>query len=196
MRTILILSIPLFPVSLARAEPDPKCGLYCLYVALKALDIPVKTIEDLEKELGPPSAAGYSFEDLEKVASELGAKTLGVTTTAENLKRRKRPFTCIAQVLRTNGEHYVLITDVTDKGIMVCDPPSSGPALVPFETFATQWIGRSLLISPNELESEASVTPWNWKPWAYGAAGLMGVLALYKILIRKRSSVQVQGASS
>ena len=66
-----------------------RCGEYCLFVALRALDIDVPTVESLEQALGQPGTIGYSMEQLALAAEAFGAHTLGVQTSLKHLERRR-----------------------------------------------------------------------------------------------------------
>lgn len=138
---------------------DLRCGAYCLYVSLRALEIPIESYEQIEADLGPPSPAGYSMAQLSEVAKKHGAETLGVDTTFENLRRRPQPFACIAHI---NGNHFVNFAEVEDRQAWVIDPPREYS--VPLDTLRTQWEGKALLISATPLLAEDELPrpfPWN-----------------------------------
>src|SRR5260370_38863256 len=130
----------------APAGPDLKGGSQCLYVALKALDIPVGSFAELESRLGQPSAAGYSMGQLNDIACAYGAETLGVETNFENLRRRPGRFACIALV---DKNHFVNLANVDGKRAHVIDPPRDYS--IPLDGLGTRWNGKALLISPDPL---------------------------------------------
>ena len=77
----------------APAPPvDLRCGAYCLYVSLKALDLPVEDFAALEAKLGQPSRAGYSMLQLAEAARSYGAYVEGVETNLDALSRRRGRF--------------------------------------------------------------------------------------------------------
>ena len=67
--------------------PSSKCGSYCLYVALRALDLIAEPYSTFEKRLPPAPVDGYSFYDLEEIAHRFGAHTLALEADLETLGR-------------------------------------------------------------------------------------------------------------
>lgn len=133
-------------------EPDLRCGSYCLYVGLSALDLPVKSFEELEKKLGPPSSAGYSMGELAEAAKVYNAYTLGVETSFENVRRRPGRFACIAHL---DGNHFVAFQKIDERQAWIVDPPRS--YTIPLETLQTRWDGKALLISAEPLLEEENL---------------------------------------
>lgn len=129
-------------------KPELHCGSYCLFVALRALDIDIPSVESLEEKLGQPGMAGYSMEQLARAAEAFGAHTLGIETSLEHLERRPGRFACIA--LLEGSSHYVCIYDVHGQGIGIVDPPNS--QVVQREAFAPIWSGKALLIARSPIE--------------------------------------------
>lgn len=144
------------------APPDLKCGSQCLYVSLKALDIPVGSFSELEAKLGQPTAQGYSMGQLADAAESFGAKTLGVETTFDNLRRRPSRFACMALV---DNHHFVNLTEVGDTHVHVIDPPRD--YTLPLETLRSMWDGKALLISNEALLAEEDLPrpPQRWIAW-------------------------------
>src|SRR5258708_15960345 len=92
-------------------KADVNCGTNCLYLSLRAFDLPPSTIEELQQTLGYPSNIGYSLDQLDAAARHHGANTLAVQTSVENLQIRPRPFPSIAHV---NGSHFFNIRHIDD----------------------------------------------------------------------------------
>jgi len=136
------------------SRSDVRCGSYCLYVALKALDLGPGTYEELEEALGPPSDDGYSMLQLQEQAERFGAETLAVKTTLENLRKRERPLGCIAYL--DERSHYVLIGDIEDNTVFVVDPPRSYE--LPAATLSALWSGEALLLSHKPLAPEEALS--------------------------------------
>ena len=73
----------LLAIALAGASPqksgdvDMRCGAYCLYVSLKALDARAPSYADIEAKLGAPNDSGYSLGALADAAEGYGAHVLG-----------------------------------------------------------------------------------------------------------------------
>lgn len=169
----LILSIP----RLALAESKEFCGVYCLYVGLKSLDLPVDSLEKLQEEMGIPPSGGYSLGQIEVIAKKHGAQTLAVETSLDQLRLRKQRFACIAH---SNSNHFVLLSKIEEHGVLVIDPPSI--RLVPFVTWDQEWDGIALLLSPASLVLEENLEqPRNWKMigGCLGAVVMVGVLLAY-----------------
>ena len=147
--------------------PEPECGAHCLYVALRALDVPAKH-DEVKDKLGPLPPGGYSLGSIEEVAQGYGLEMLGVTTSVENLRLRPERFACIAHL---SGNHFVLLAAAPEEGpVRVIDPPKTYD--LPAETLATRWDGTALLLSPDPLIKEEDLprpVPWLWT--------LVGVLA-------------------
>jgi ABC-type bacteriocin/lantibiotic exporter with double-glycine peptidase domain len=141
------------------------CGLHCLYASLVALTSDRPSLIDLEKELGPPEAGGYSLLALKQSAERHGLQTLGVKTTTSALRRRPDQFTCIAAV---DGDHFVVLTEVKDGVVTMID----GARVVRTEeaVFMKRWSGEALLLSANALTPESEI-PREW-PWRAVIASL------------------------
>jgi hypothetical protein len=148
---------------------DARCGAYCLYVALRGLDMADMPYQKFESSLPPPAAAGYSMAQLSDFASQHGAHTLGVTTSVENLQLRRERFACVALI---KDGHFVLFTDVADGIMTVVDPPRQNP--IPVATVASIWDGTALLISPELLVPEEELGRTGWRTYAL----LIGCLAI------------------
>lgn len=166
----------------APEQRDPLCGAKCLYVALKGLDFDIKDYSALQVELGDPGKKGYSLGQLQEVAQERGAQTLGVQTTLDNLFRRRERLAFIAYL---NPGHFVLLTDIKPEGISVIDPPRS--YVMPRSTLLALWDGTGLLISPEPLASEESLRPSSLKYWLIGAAVCVALLGVSLWLLHLRS---------
>ena len=152
--------------------PDLRCGSYCLYVSLKALDLPVGSFDELQQRLGQPSpATGYSLAQLKEAAESYGARTLGVETTPENLRRRPGRFACIAHL---DGNHFVNIYDVDEKEAWIIDPPRR--YTIPLDTLSIRWDGTALLLAREPLLAEEDLP--REVPWLTIAAVCAAVLLL------------------
>lgn len=155
---------------------DLRCGGYCLFVALRALDQTTMTYAEFERKLGPPGPAGYSMGQLAEVARSLGAHAMGVQTTLDNLRARQGQFACIALVDRS---HFLMIADIKEDYLEVIDPPQHYG--VPQTTFEQLWKGDALLISPDPLVEEGALAPRATWPWPAAGASLI-VVALLTLL--------------
>ncbi len=166
------------------SEPpsDLRCGSYCLYVALKALDVEIGSHEELEQRLGQPSGAGYSLGQLKEAAESYGAQTLGVQTSIENLRRRPGRFACIAHV---RGNHFLTITDIHGREARIIDPPREYS--LPADTLRSQWDGTALLISNVPLIHEEDLPRQSgfWT-WAGVVVSLLAVLGVGMLIARRR----------
>lgn len=188
MAALLALSL----VVTAQSDPvDVRCGAFCAYACLRALDLPVASYDDFEKRLGPPTVAGYSMAQLSDVARQYGAHTLGVTTNLENLQRRSGRFTCI---VRVPPAHFVVLSEVTGEKAVIVDPPRD--YTIPSPTFQTRWDGTALLIS-NELlmpeeEIGASGSPWAF--WASFCVLITSLIAGVILWIRRPRRASHSGA--
>lgn len=182
MLVMLTLSTVVIGASPAPAdEVDMRCGAYCLYISLKALDLPVRSYADVEAKLGPPSPSGYSLGQLSDVAQQYGASRLGVVTTPNNLARRRNPFACIA---RLGKNHFVNIGAVADGKAMIIDAPRKYE--LPLDTLRADWDGTALLLSTGPLVPEEELAARGWGfPGALGVFSL-AVLGTVFVLYRRR----------
>lgn len=168
------------------SDSDVRCGSYCLYVALNAMDLEPGTFESFEQRIGPPGPQGYSVQQLQLAAEEAGAQTLAAETTLENLIYRDRDedFACVTMV---NENHFVLLYEVNADGVSVIDPPSEYQSSL--STFEKVWNGRVLLLSVVPLRAEESVA-WSRSVeiilWRTGLAVLGTFLASVAILLAVR----------
>lgn len=169
-------------------QTNPRCGLFCLYISLQALDVPADSLEDLERRLGPPGPRGYSLGELQALAQDYGLHTLGVRTSLENLRRRPERFACIAHV---QGGHFVNIADVDDEYVYVVDPPHEQKYR--HEVFNLFWEGDALLLAPDPLTVEASLPPLNTTSPStplWGALIIAVVLVAMAVFILRRRRTQ------
>jgi len=170
---------------LAVADPAPanvpnlRCGCHCLFVSLRALDVEIASLAELEERLGQPGPGGYSMAQLDDAAHTYGAHTLGVETNAEDLLRRPGRFACIALIA---DNHFVNLANVDDGRAHVVDPPRA--SWIPLTTLRTQWDGRALLIAREPLLAEADL-PWEFPAWLWPAvAGVL--LAMATLFVSRR----------
>jgi ABC-type bacteriocin/lantibiotic exporter with double-glycine peptidase domain len=146
-----------FAFGLVSHQPGPadqtnlRCGAYCLYVGLGALDVSTGLFDEFESALGQPGKHGYSMEDLAAAAQRAGAHTQGVETSLENLSYRKGRFACIAPLERA---HFVNVYDVDldARRVYIIDPPNKRE--MDADAFNAVWSKKALLISNQPLEPE------------------------------------------
>lgn len=184
IRTLVVgIAIAILWMSVANANDRDLCGAYCAYLALKSIDVPVESYERLQEDLGAPPAGGYRLGQLNKIAQEYGAHTLGVETTIDSLRLREagERFACIAHLKQ---DHFVLLSKITPEGVVVIDPPHKN--LVPFVTWQRDWDGVALLLSPTPLRPEEDLRrPWRWE-WVAGGAALLAIAAAGRVLWKRQ----------
>ncbi|HUY87406.1 MAG TPA: cysteine peptidase family C39 domain-containing protein [Pirellulales bacterium] len=177
----------LLAIAIAGAVPekstdvDMRCGAYCLYVSLKALQPSAPSYAEIEAKLGAPSPAGYSLGALADVAEAYGAQTLGVVTDPENLASRSRPFACIA---RLGENHFVNIGDVAGGMATIIDAPRKYD--LPLDTLRTSWDGTALLVSMSPLTPEEELAPRSWRMVGIVALAGFALLATAVVFYRRR----------
>ncbi len=161
------------------------CGSYCLYLSLRALDLPVGSVAELEEKLGgPPGPQGYSMNQLQEAAKSCGAHVLAVQTTFDNLKRRPQPFACIAHI---NDNHFVNFGGFSEDGktMNVFSPPQH-PSQVPVTTLQKQWSGKALLISTLPLAAEHALPrPWD-RRYLFAAVVIILTLITAAVFLREK----------
>ncbi|MBS0267194.1 MAG: DUF1573 domain-containing protein, partial [Planctomycetes bacterium] len=165
-------------------EPDLRCGSYSLYIALSGMDLIHESFEAFEDRIGPPSAKGYSFGQLDAVAKSVSAHSLGVSTNLDNLRARTGQFACLALI---NDIHIVNVIFVTESEVTIIDAPRS--YRIPNDTFLSQWDGTALLVSTSQLIPEEDLGKGR-SSWAYVACGGGVVIAALFLLARRQSRVK------
>jgi hypothetical protein len=155
---------------------DARCGSYCLFVALKGLDVRVPDFEQFDAELGYPPQGGHSLQDLAEAAAKYGVHHLGVETSIDNLELRRQRYACLA-LLRQG--HFVLISDFNDREVTIIDPPNWNS--IPRSTVSAVWDGTALLLATEPLVSEGELrrpSPLKWYALlAVGGLAVIGVAA-------------------
>ncbi len=176
-------------------RPDVRCGGFCLFVGLQALEVGQATFAELEKGLGPPGPRGYSMRELQVAAERAGASAMAVETSLDNLRFRDRPFAVIGIL---NDDHYVLINDITAARVSVIDPPRSYETTL--DAFRTVWNGKALLIGKTPLATEESVKrrriiAQNW-PTAAAGLGVLVLAPLCILLVRRSRGARASVTAS
>jgi len=185
MVLILVLASLVYqhPARFDRSAPkvDLRCGAYCLYVAMKAVGIPVEQYDELEARLGQPGVAGYSMQQLAETATSFGGHTIALKTTLAHLSRRTDRFACIAHLPERN--HFVCIYDIDDRSVYVVDPPRSYS--VDRSGFNHLWTGNALLIADHPLTevSRSRYTLW------IAFLSMIGVLLMVVQIVRRRQRI-------
>ncbi len=172
LATALAAAVVLIARTAAAADGevrDPRCGLWCLYVALRGLDFEIPDPQALEVKLGSPTPQGFSLAQLETAAQDCGAETLAVSTTLANLKHRPGRFACIAHDRRG---HFVLVSDIKNGQVTVIDPPRVEQ--IPQPTFEALWDGVALLVSRGPLPVDPLPSRGLMNIWI----GILSVLAI------------------
>lgn len=154
------------------SRPELRCGSYCLYTALKALDFPVESYSRFEETLGQPTQLGYSMEQLAEAARSVGAYTLAVETSLELLEARPGRFACLA-LLDQQG-HFVNLYNIDAQSVYLIDPPTD--RVMDREVFGRKWSGQALLVSTQPL------TPMS-AGWLSSRAIVVGAVALLAVVI-------------
>ena len=171
--------------------PSPHCGLNTLYVSLLALDADVEPFREFRDKLGEAPPDGFSLGQLAEAAERYSMKTLGVTTTVENLQRRKGRFACIAHV---RGNHFLNVGQIEDGVAFITDPPRTYH--LPVATLQSQWAGVALLISPDPLVAEEDLPrAFPWSLVLYCSTGVLAVFTTVALLRRWGRSESHTGAA-
>ncbi len=158
---------------------DPRCGLYCLYVAEGALGKQSGAISELEKGLGKIGGDGYSIDALKDQAIRDGFFAIVVKTDLPTIATIQRPFACVAL---TKRPHFVLLSDVQDGQVHVIDAPRD--YVVPVDTFVQDWQGYALILS--EVPIRYHTNRWIWI--AGTVVLVIGLIVLILVWRRSRSA--------
>ena len=134
-----------------RAQP-PYCGLYCLYLIMKASNLDPNFADLVQPEyLDAPN--GSTLSGLEKAAKDAGLHAMIVSGATCRLLRAC-PHLAILHVrggeTSRDYDHYVLSVGTHDGWVRICDPPEP-VRLVPFGELATRWDGKALIVSDSPV---------------------------------------------
>ncbi len=160
-----------------------KCGSYCIYVALCALDLVSEPYSTFEKSLPAIGPDGYSFNDLEQIAQRFGADTLALEADLETLARLKGRRACIALL----NQHFVVVKDIDRSAgvVSIIDPPAQYDR--PFREFRRTYSRRALVVALAPIGVPSDGAAWRIALWLVcGAAGAIGLLTAARSLTRRR----------
>lgn len=166
-----------------REPPDLRCGAYCTYSVIKALDVTVPSFEEFEKQLGQPSIHGYSLQQLCDIADQFGASARSIESDPESLYKVPRPFGCVA--LLKSG-HFVGVYDVNSDDVFLIDPPESYQMRKGL--FEELWTGNALLIFPAEAPDLTRSSPLPWVRVA-GTLGTVGIVLVAAFVVFRKFRV-------
>jgi ABC-type bacteriocin/lantibiotic exporter with double-glycine peptidase domain len=173
------------PSSGADSDDKKLCGARTVYLAGESLTPgSMGGLENVISDLSPGDD-GNSFAEMADALENRGFKTLAVQTTLEGLMTRKRPFACIAHLIRG---HFVVIADANDVEVVLYDPPRN--VTLPINTFESQWSGKCLLVSNSQLEDEELIqeslrgTSGMWMI----ASGVIVVLVVFAMRFRRTTA--------
>jgi hypothetical protein len=128
---------------------NARCGGYCLYVALRAVGVPLGGYEQLEQRIGAPGPDGYSLAELSDGARSFGLDCYGERTSLDRLARWPGNFTCIGLMKGHVKYHYVLIFDIDKTSVCYIDYPHS--YRTSRDVFVHNWTGNALIIGKPPL---------------------------------------------
>ena len=186
---ILVTGGILLAVPAAAQEPGAgrRCGEYCVRVALTGLGFDAAAVEAAAERLGVAPSGGHAAADLLAAVEAAGGHAAAVRTDLQTLQARRAAgdrFACVAHV---DGNHYLLISSIGDRGgVEVIDPPRF--YTIPPETLDERWDGTAVLISAVPLTPSAELQGswWRWaSALAVTAAFAVGVVLL---LTRRRAA--------
>jgi ATP-binding cassette subfamily B protein len=121
------------------------------------------------RDLTATGRDGVSAAGMVRAAGELGLAGKGVRCPAERLEDLPR-----GSVLHWAGNHFVVLTGVSRRGLHVLDP-ALGRRVVPPQTVAEQYSGVALVFAPTaapEAPAPADASPPRWRlyrPFVRGA---------------------------
>jgi hypothetical protein len=181
----LVLVVALVAAGQTGQSPgvSAKCGSFCLFVALRSLDLIAEPYSRFEKHLPPPPVDGYSFGDLEQIAHQFGAHTLALEADLETLSRLDGRRACIAYL----NQHFVIVSNI-DKSrdtVSIIDPPARYNRTL--QQFRRTYSQRALVIAPQPIAPPSSGSAWRT---ALGiictAAAVIGLLSMARSLAGRR----------
>lgn len=164
------------------APATARCGSYCVYVALSALDLIHEPYSSFEGRLPPPPANGYSLDDLETFAGRFGAHTLALEADLESLGRLDGRRACIAYLDR----HFVVVSliDEANDRVVIIDPPRLYERTL--KEFRKTYSRRALVVATQPITLPSDGASSRIALVLGSAAAMMGVLMGIRIRARRR----------
>ena len=160
------------------------CGLYCVYAALRAEDVPVR-LEELISPRYMGSGEGSSAAELSQAVSESGGHAVVLTRLSDaTLWAAEHPTLLHVRRPGFNApySHWVLLLGVQgDGGVRLLDPPGA-PAVVPMAELLACWDGTAIVVS----RSHNGTWPLLAAGWIDSLVGTATVLVVLGLLRRSR----------
>lgn len=132
----------------------PYCGLYCVYVLLRANDRSTEFGSLLKPEY-ISSRKGATFAQLKKALEDHGLHaTLAARLTSSELRRLPYPIILHTKPIegQEGHDHFELFVGTHDGQARMIDPP--GPAqLVSFPELVSRWDGKGLIVSVSGVDT-------------------------------------------
>ena len=112
------------------------------------------------RELANVNRSGASLRALATVAESVGFIARPVKASLDKLEQQSLPA-----IAHWEGNHYIVVYEITKKRVIVCDP-GIGQRNLTHEQFLVGWTGYALLLQPTaELKkAEESQASW-WRFW-------------------------------
>lgn len=122
------------------------CGAACLVSvsAYYGLKTPIARI----RQLASTDQKGTNILGLAEAAQQLGFSVKAVKGPLDSIYENPYPF--IAHVIIDRKlQHYVVVFEVSEKGITVMDPAKGNISTLPLEAFGQIWTGVAVLLAPS-----------------------------------------------
>ncbi len=169
-----------------RAIPDPYCGIYSLYAAMRLSGLSVE-MTDLVRPEYMGSKWGSSIADLKRAAEDQGMYAVAVENMTGRELRRSGYRVVLgvkSDAALLNYDHYELFLGTEHGKARLFNPPGEVRTL-DFRELAAQWDGVGLIVSGEPLDVKGfSESSYRWYV-VYAAAG--GAIIFAVCLARRRN---------
>ncbi|MBE9251153.1 peptidase domain-containing ABC transporter [Dolichospermum sp. LEGE 00240] len=141
-----------YPFFAQQSEAD--CGAACLVMISRYWG---KTISiNRLRDIANIDRSGASLHGLIAAAESIGFATRPIKTKIEYLAKQKLPA-----IIHWQGQHYIVVYEITNKQIIVGDP-AIGQKTLNYKEFQENWTGYTLLLQPTVSfkNTQESTTPF------------------------------------
>ncbi|WP_166245118.1 peptidase domain-containing ABC transporter [Paenibacillus turpanensis] len=130
-----------YPALLQQNEMD--CGPTCLTMISNYYGM--KASVNRMRERCNVGVEGTSMLGLTEAAEALGFEAKGLKATVSLLHEMQTPF-----IAHWNGNHYIIVYEVKENGVVVADPAVGYVDELPMDKFKSHWTGYAITLQPTD----------------------------------------------
>jgi ABC-type bacteriocin/lantibiotic exporter with double-glycine peptidase domain len=181
LRVLMISLLVAVPSLNAAAQSTKKvdtrtCGAECLFMALCAQGKGDTRYSDLKKEMGTPTADGYSMLELRDAARKHGCFAECVQLKPEQLADTTKDCSVI---IHLEPNHFQICLTVRKDQAEICDP-SGLRGYVDIEDLAENWQCNCVLVSAQPIEVARPRSGYNLFWLLGGVVLVVGSIVIWK----------------